>query len=117
MARKETALGLRAGSVATAKPLRERMNLRIASVGSRVRACPSDFVKPKEEETLTMMERIEKMRVSDEALDLVFQRARTLRSPNASGIAHPSGILVQGPWLRSCLPGPPCANALYLEHD
>src|SRR5580704_9313295 len=54
------------------------MNLRIASVGSGVRACQPDFVKPNEwEETVTMMKRIEKMRVSDDALDLVFRKART----------------------------------------
>src|SRR4029077_9125693 len=56
----------------------ERMSLRIASDGSGVRACQSGFVKPNEqEETVTMMERIEKMRVSDDALDLVFRKART----------------------------------------
>ena len=56
----------------------ERMNLRIASDGSGVRACQSGFVKPNEqEETVTMMDRIEKMRVNDGALDLVFRKART----------------------------------------
>ena len=49
------------------------MRKRIAELSPSVGFCETD----EWEETLTTMERIEKMRVSDDVVDLVFRKART----------------------------------------